>query len=146
MLAYEVGYRIQPTKRLSFDIATFYNVYDGITNDVRDETFKNVYDGETYGIENTVNWAVSDRWKLARGYTYFHENLFSSGKSSFLADDPHNQFNIRSLINLPYRTELDTALFYVDGFLPMRNMGFPNISALTCASAGTSQKTLRQAW
>ena len=116
LLAYEIGYRIQPTKRLSFDIATFYNVYDGIINDVRDETFENVYDGETYGIENTVNWAAFDRWKLAGGYTYFHENIFSSSKSSFLADDPHNQFNIRSLLNLPYRMELDTALFYVDGF------------------------------
>ena len=46
-----------------------------VFSDVSDETFENVYDGETYGIENTVNWAAFDRWKLAGGYTYFHENL-----------------------------------------------------------------------
>lgn len=115
LLAHEVGYRIQFNKRLSLDIATFYNFYDSLINNVSKETFENVYKGETYGVETTINWNVIDRWKLITGYTYFRENFFDYSDTEFYADDPRNQFNIRSLLNLPYHTEFDTTLYYVDG-------------------------------
>ena len=118
LLSYEIGYRIQLNKRLSLDVATFYNIYDDLINNVNNETFENVYNGETYGIETTVNWNVTDRWKLVPGYTCFRENFFGYNGSEFYADDPRNQFNIRSLLNLPHHTEFDTTLYYVDGINP----------------------------
>lgn len=30
LIAYELGYRIEPTRQLSIDVATFYNVYDDL--------------------------------------------------------------------------------------------------------------------
>lgn len=115
LLAYEAGYRIQLNKRLSLDIATFYNVYDNLINDVNDTTFENVYKSETYGVETTINWNVIDPWKLTAGHTCFRENFFGFSGTEFYADDPRNQWNIRSLINLPHHTEFDTTLYYVDG-------------------------------
>ncbi len=115
LLAYEIGYRIQFSKKLSLDIATFYNMYDSIINDVNDETFENIFDVESYGIETTLNWQITNQWRLVQSYTYFDIDSTNFTSTDPLSD-PHSQFNIRSLLNLPHNMELDAALFYVDSF------------------------------
>lgn len=116
LLAYEIGYRIQFTKKLSLDAAVFYNIYDDIIHDVNNETFKNVFNTKTYGAETTVNWTVTDPWRLSASYAYFDVDSTNYEVATEPQSDPHSQFNIRSLLNLPYNVELDAALFYVDSF------------------------------
>ncbi len=85
LIAYEFGYRFQPTKSLSVDIATFYNVYDDLrttenvtpfidpvnsTNTIIPIIFDNKMDGETFGLEILTTWNVTDSWKLTAGYTF----------------------------------------------------------------------------
>src|SRR5206468_3937894 len=88
LVAYEAGYRIEPTKRFSFEFATFYNVYHRILNyeagPVRFEAdpapshlllplnFENSLAGETWGTETSVQWRMTDRWKLSASHTWLH--------------------------------------------------------------------------
>lgn len=127
LFSLEAGYRIRPTKRLSLDITTFYNLYDKLINAVFDtgffiqDTFANAFSGETYGIEAMASWNATESWELIAGYTYFeemnfqaHEDIGDIDAEELIGGNPHNQFNVRSLLDLPCNLQLDTALFYVD--------------------------------
>ncbi len=135
LLAYELGYRLQPSERFFLDIATFYNVYDYLSSHepqlpsfqpgpppslLLTQPFSNNAHGETYGVEAALNWNVTPWWKVAAGYTWFDSRFRRnpSNKNGALVsnegDDPHHQFNFRSYINLSWRLEFDTMFNYVD--------------------------------
>lgn len=141
LIAYELGYRLQPLESLFLDFATFYNVYDHLSSleplapsfnpgpppFLRlAQRFNNKAHGETYGIEVAANWTVTPWWKLGAGYTWFDSRLHSdSSKPDMIVaqdegNDPHNQLNFRSYINLPWRVEFDTMLSYVDNLPNLR--------------------------
>lgn len=142
LLAYELGYRLQPSERFFLDVATFYNVYDNLStleplppsfqpgpppHLLLGQRFDNKAHGETYGIEAAVNWNVTSWWKVAAGYTWFDSRFRRDPSSqngalySNEGNDPHHQFNFRSYINLPWRLEFDTMFNYVDN-LPDLNI------------------------
>ena len=138
IFACEFGYRFLPTDRFSIDIAAFYNVYDNLkTNESKDRFSENGYlvipsqmenrmDGETYGVEVTTNWDVTERWSLTASYSYFQIQLHLDASSRSTEDDtyegssPHNQLCLKSELNLPYNLEFDQLLYYVD------NLSFQN--------------------
>ncbi|MDH3446311.1 MAG: TonB-dependent receptor plug domain-containing protein, partial [Deltaproteobacteria bacterium] len=80
LVAYELGYRGQLTKRLSLDVATFYNVYNDLHASQQGTPFVepdplpahltlpfrlvNKMDGEAFGIEASAKWNATDYWKL----------------------------------------------------------------------------------
>lgn len=134
LLAYEVGYRVQPAQRISLDVAAFYNRYRHLlsyspiltptsgplpqailltSNDVR---------GQTYGGEFTAAYAVSSFWNLQGSYSLFYGewgagpgernavNVFLPGQT------PRHQFQIRSGFTPLSSLEFDTNLFYVSGW------------------------------
>ena len=130
VIAYEVGYRIKPSKQSSIDVATFYNNYNNL------RTFENINGsptasnkgyGETYGFEINGKWQVFDAWRLEASYDLLKVKLHLNKDSNesltaFNADplersegySPKNQFRIRSLLNLTTKIEFDNMLFYVD--------------------------------
>jgi iron complex outermembrane recepter protein len=124
VIAYELGYRVSPSKMLSLDFATFYNVYDDLVTAERiagdGDTYDNKMHGETYGGEVTANWAVADYWRLSPGYTFtimqLHLDRSSTPASPESEEDnvPQNQVQLRSYLDLPHNLELDTAVYYVD--------------------------------
>lgn len=139
LLAHEFGYRVRPTDRLSFDATTFYNTYRSLfsvdtgspffesspspPHIVVPMVFANSKHGNTYGAEIAANMNMTDRWKLAAGYTWFHMRLShdqSSTESSMLnpeGSSPHNQYQLRSYLDMRNGFELDAAMYYV-GSLP----------------------------
>lgn len=82
LVAYEIGYRVQPHRRLTLDVAAFYNVYDRLkttdvqglsvtaTNEVLGLLLGNNLAGETYGVEITSRWQPTDWWRLEMTYSY----------------------------------------------------------------------------
>ena len=136
LTAYELGYRIQPAERLSFDVATHYNVYDQLIAPVQGTpyfvpptgpvivplTFQNNTHADTYGAEISGEWRVTDNWKLVASYTFLHERLNPQPDYN---NDPQNQFQIRSYLDLPHNIELDGAVYYVDCIHPL--LGNPTI-------------------
>ncbi|MDA7510977.1 TonB-dependent receptor, partial [Verrucomicrobia bacterium] len=87
MMAYEVGYRMQQNERLSWDIATFYNVYDRLqTREISFPTLvggfpvfpvtaANKMQGESYGVEIALNWHLTDWWRIKPSYSFLEINV-----------------------------------------------------------------------
>ena len=136
LLAYELGYRVKPSKPLSLDATAFYDVYDHLRNFTQGApqfvstpapphvliplTIDNSMSGETYGTEFLAEWRATDDWKLVASYTllqmHVHPNI--AGRS-FSDDSPQNQFQVRSYLNLPHNFELNGAVYYVDQIKPV---------------------------
>jgi len=133
--AYELGYRAQPHRKLSLDIAAFYNVYDRLTSIepglpffetdplprhlVVPNYYGNLLRGETYGLEAAVNLDITRRWKLHGSYSFLrmqlHRDATSRDVTSAAAEgnSPQHQFQLHSNVNLWRNFDLDTALYHV---------------------------------
>lgn len=139
LLAYEIGYRVQPHARVSLDLAGFYNVYDRLRTAEPNGGFTlasslaNRLEGETYGLEVAARWQVTDWWRLQPTYSLLqmelHRDANSQDSAAELAegDSPQNQFSLRSSMDLPGRIELDCWLRYVDS---LGNLNVPSYMTL----------------
>jgi iron complex outermembrane receptor protein len=134
LLAYELGYRVWPSDRLSLDMAAFYNDYDDERGAAPGLPFlagspegyhltvplliDNVGTGHSYGFELAAEWRPLDRWRLQLAYSYFHSNLtlaFPNNPVSFSNETtPQNQLSLRSAFDLRDDLELDLWLRYTD--------------------------------
>lgn len=131
VIAYELGWRFQPIKKVSISVSTFYNSYDYIRSAEPGHsvippypiTFGNGVKGETYGVEVSANAQVTTWWSLRGGYTFLRKNLWDKEGSKDLnnataeSDDPMHQFLIQSNMQLPKHFQFGTVLRYV-GELP----------------------------
>jgi iron complex outermembrane recepter protein len=130
LTSYELGYRIEPTKRLSFDLASFYNVYDGLVGYAQgtprfemDPTphvliplpAKNSQSAQTYGAELSARWQVMDHWRLAASYSWLRMHVKPDPRDE--KNSPQHQFQIRSSVDLPHHFEVNGALYFVDSIL-----------------------------
>jgi iron complex outermembrane receptor protein len=136
LVAYEVGYRIQPTKKLFFDAAAFYNVYDGLSGSatqppafsfdpatgapylaVNSVSF-NGLNGETYGGELAATYQALENWRIHANYSFIeiqlHQRTLTPVSESDEHATPQNQFSIRNTIDLPFNLQLDGTVRYID--------------------------------
>ncbi|CAI2717219.1 TonB-dependent receptor plug domain-containing protein [Nitrospina watsonii] len=136
LLAFELGYRVQPQPSLWIDIATFMNFYENLrtleqgaafveptpapAHAVVPFLFRNRKSGYTYGVETALNWSPLDWWRFKTAFTWFDMNLKlePGSRDAVLSQeehvDPAYQFNLRSHIDLPHKFEFDQMLYYVD--------------------------------
>jgi iron complex outermembrane receptor protein len=139
LLAYQVGYRAQVNKRLSFDVAGFSNFYSNVQTTESGDSFFSATPGPphlvipltfneeahawTYGGEVFANWNVTKRWRISPGYAFIHlearpdPNSNDATVTQLGGSTPHHKFEIRSLLNLPHNLDLDSAFYHV-GSLP----------------------------
>ncbi len=139
LIAYELGYRIEPTKQLSFDLAGFYNRYDKLlrfvpgtnfsqgTFMVFPQTLQNSGSAETFGTELSVQWKVTDEWRLLAGYSWEEVNLNPNDRA--FQGNPEQQFQLRSYLDLPWHLEFNTAVYYVDRQTAEAGLGTETIPA-----------------
>jgi iron complex outermembrane receptor protein len=126
LLAYELGYRIQPYQRLSLSLATFYNAYNNLRSIEQVNpparlpvVIGNGLKGESYGAEFTGDYRVAERWRLRAGYTelQIHIRLKPGSTDTTLGSgeshDANRQFFLRSSLDLPRHIELDSTFRYV---------------------------------
>ncbi len=123
LIAYELGYRIQPTASLAFDLAGFYNEYDnliyvkyGTPTTFLPITTDNSDGGTSLGGELSAQWNVSKQWQLAGAYSYI-DLTFDKKNSvafSYVGKHPKHQFNVRSTYLFNQNLEMSNALYYVD--------------------------------
>ncbi|HEX3624195.1 MAG TPA: TonB-dependent receptor [Verrucomicrobiae bacterium] len=127
MIAYEIGYRAQPIKNLSFDVDAYWNHY----NDLRSEApvsqtvvyLANNIHGNAYGGEISLTWRILDWWRLQPSYSYLKTSLHVNTVNGYTdnysvgldeGSSPQHQFMIRSSMDLPHDITFDTALRFVD--------------------------------
>ena len=149
LLAYELGYRVQATKNLSLDIATFYNNYSNLrtaepgapypegspapTDFVIPFVAGNKMSGGTYGVELFADWKVVPKWRLVGSYSYLqmdiHKNIDSQDPTpdNPNGSSPRHQWYLRSSVDLPKHFEQDTTLRFVD---QLPSLGLPSYYSL----------------
>jgi iron complex outermembrane receptor protein len=134
VLAYELGYRIQATDRLSMDIAAFYNRYNDLLtlegsssfveppgNTIFPLLIDNKMKAEVYGVEVASDWRWLDWWRLRFSFAHLQLNLSKKAGSADISTErstegasPHNQVGLMSFIDLPANLQLDGVFRYVD--------------------------------
>jgi iron complex outermembrane receptor protein len=128
LLAYELGYRLQPIEQLKLDLTAFYNDYDHLRTlepilpgPVSPSRVANKLFGETYGTELSATAQVTKRWRLQGSYSYLEAQLHRESNSHDTSTErisegssPHHQFFIRSRLDLGWNIRLDSTLRYVD--------------------------------
>jgi iron complex outermembrane recepter protein len=144
VLAYEAGQRVQAAKRLSFDVSTFYNIYQhlsSLTTGAPSLAFSsgvpyleipalygNQRFGESYGAELATTWNATNRWRLTGGYswlrvaTHSRPGDLSLDEARTSSATPHHQWNLRSNFDLTRTIQIDTALYY---YAAMPQTGIP---------------------
>lgn len=147
LLSYQLGYRAQARRTLSFDIATFLNFYHRLQSNEPGIPFvtstpppmhtvfpvKSTEDahGRTYGLEIFANWDITRRWRISPGLTFRRMHIAPDDSRQDPAvgggsgDTPNQKYEIRSLLSLPHKLEWDTMLYHVDS-LP--DQGIPGYS------------------
>jgi len=130
LMAYELGYRIQPTKKLTIDVAAFYNDYDDLTTVqpsglpyasgpvvVVPTSFLNGVQGHTYGGEATVTVSPYDNLRVTLGYAlmfYDLESDFAGAAEGFENSTPRHQVLARVAYDLSEQWRFDVTTRYVD--------------------------------
>jgi iron complex outermembrane recepter protein len=130
--SYELGYRVRPHKRLSLDVAGFFNVFDGLRAWVQEppvfsatpsphviasSTAENAKNGYSYGTEISADWAVTDFWRLHASYTWIDFDI-DWVRSPGSPSTPEQQAQLRSYFELPHNLELIGAVYFVDQIMP----------------------------
>ena len=131
LIAYELGYRVKPTQKVSIDSTAFINDYTKLITYEPGTPYvvpggmyfpyllSNLGAGRAYGFETSAKWEVTSRWNLLANYSYINL-LLDQGASqdpTFLQKDgevPHHQFMLRSQLFLPHDVQLVNAVYYVD--------------------------------
>jgi iron complex outermembrane receptor protein len=134
LTSFELGYRVQPAKTLSFDVATFFNRYDHMhstdplpTSIVPTPTphvlvplgAGNNISGETFGAELAANWQVNSKWRLSGSYSFaqfqFHtKGLDPTTEAGDENSSPRNQFQLHSYYDILRNLQLNSSLYYAE--------------------------------
>ena len=124
VIAYELGYRIKPSRTSLIDVATFYNDYSRLlTFNGTPATVSNLGEGKSYGTEVTAKWQAMAGWRLEVGYDFLKLDLKNNNVANEKVDaaisqaegqSPNNQFRLRSNYNITPKIEFDNMFYYVD--------------------------------
>jgi iron complex outermembrane receptor protein len=126
VIAFELGYRGQPTANTSVSISFFYNIYDGLRTTEPDPlTFlpvrlANGLKGHSYGLEAWASHQAAAWWRLSAGVSTLHK-AFTVKKGHVdlqngisLGNDPDFQLLLRSQADLTRTLQFDLSLRGVD--------------------------------
>jgi len=125
VVAFEFGYRSQPVRRLSLDLATFVNVYDRLRSLELQPASSSILllnnlNAKTYGGELAVTYDVLERLRFTTGYSYLGKRLtLDPGHRDFFngtieGNDPKHQFLVHGSADLGRGVEWDSTLRFVD--------------------------------
>jgi len=118
---YELGYRTQPVASFTYSATAFLHDWDNLRSGQRPPhaQVQNMIEGRTYGVEGWAAWQVTSAWRLSGGATTLRKDLHLKPGSTDpagpknLGNDPDDQWQLRSALNLPYRQKLDAAVRHV---------------------------------
>ena len=134
--AYELGYRIQASRRLNVDLAAFYNDYTnlisvsgvnqfipGVPFGEAMTPFSNIFKGQTYGGEASATLSPADGWKVTAGYSLLFVHIQGPAVTSravLAGSSPKSQVSLRSAYDFTKRASFDAQLRYVSAiqFVP----------------------------
>lgn len=156
LLAYEVGYRVEPLNRLTFDIAAYYNVYSRLrvasgnidfTKPENRLSVSNDMHGHSFGTEVSAEWSPLAWWRLQAAYSYQNLKMYLDNGTvdpvnmgNAEKSTPKNQLSLRSGFDLGKKVTLDLWLRGVDRIEQVNEM------SQTVSVPGYVTMDLRMAW
>ncbi len=140
VIAYELGYRAQPTERFSIDVTAFVDTYHNLESTeplpsfmdtgsvppllVFPKLLDNKLHGTTDGVEAFIKWKVLNRWTISPGYSFLQMHLHTDSTSldtTSVVDaegsNPRHQAQFRSHLELWRGFAWDANAYFV-GRLP----------------------------
>jgi iron complex outermembrane recepter protein len=163
LVAYEAGYRTMVSKRLSIDLAAYFDDWSKLQStepsasffenqplpphEVQTLTYQNLIHGESHGIEITANWKVADWWSLSSGIAIAREHFHNDPQSTdtqtirFLeGNSPDFPIQLRSHIDLRPSLAWDASAYFVDALDNQGPLGNVNIPSYTRLDTGLTWK------
>ena len=129
LTSWELGYRAQPSRVVSFDTTGFIHTFDDLRSQEAPLTgavpliVGNTLKDKSYGAELGVGMQPIAAWRMHASYTYLNTTIERAPGSRDVsgglneANDPHHLFTLRSTLDLPRHIEADAWLRGV-GALP----------------------------
>jgi iron complex outermembrane recepter protein len=151
LIAYELGYRYQPTRKISFDWTTFYNHYSDLRSEenlapfletvpgpahlVIPAMYDNKLYGKSFGAEIATTWMAAKDWKLLATYSWLDMSLKPRDGSSDISfvevetSTPRHQASVHSSYNLTRQIENDTSIRFVDRLVTQGTPGYTELNS-----------------
>lgn len=154
LIAYEAGYRTMLSRRVSIDLAAYFNDWDNAqttepfstffepnpppAHQVQTLMFENLMHGETHGFEIAVNWKVTDHWSLFPAFAFANEHMHTAPNSQDTLTGPFvegaapdHMAQLRSHFDLLRTLAWDASAYYVDPLTDQGPSGNVRIPAYT---------------
>jgi iron complex outermembrane receptor protein len=153
LTAWELGYRATVGHSLSIDLSTYYNndsnqqttepstpffeTMPAPPHLVIPTTYENLMHGESYGLEISANWKITDRWILSPGYAFEQirmrldptsQDTVSVGLAE--GSSPAHSAQLRSHLVLPHNWAWDASAYFVG------RLSDPQVPAYTRVDTG----------
>ncbi len=142
LIAYELGYRVQPLSPLSLAVATYYHDYHDLRSLEQVSppapfpvVIANGLEGKSYGAELTADYRVTDNWRLRAGYTEVRIDIdpkpgsTDTTQGSTESHDSKHHFSLRSLLDLPGNWAFDSGFRYVSDIENQQVPGYSELDA-----------------
>jgi iron complex outermembrane receptor protein len=134
LIAFEAGYRGQPSDLLTFSVSVFFNLYDDIrtteaTGNPLPIQLRNGLQGHSYGLEAWGSLQVASWWRFSLGLATLWKNFeLEAGRVDLaqrdaLGHDPNYQLLGRSHMNLTDRLDLNAGLRWIGPLEPFAEPG-----------------------
>ena len=163
LIAYEAGYRTMLSKRLSLDVAAYFDDWHNLqttepsgsffettplpAHEVQTLLYENLIHGENHGIEITANWKVTDRWSISAGFAPELAHMHTDPKSTdtqtvqFLeGSTPNWPIQLRSHFDLRRRLEWDVFTYFVNSLADQGASSNVKIPSYTRLDTGLTWK------
>jgi iron complex outermembrane receptor protein len=135
---FEVGYRGQPTKRMSYSITGFHTIYDHLRTLETSASqtylyFANEMEGKSDGIETWGSYQITKHWRASAGFSALRERLQlkpgsnDAGAVGTAGQNPAHSWLLRSSLDLAPQADLDVIVRHVAA---LSNPTVPKYTAL----------------
>ena len=139
-LSYELGYRTHPHDRVSLSASTFYTDYTNLRSLEQVNppnpfpiVVGNGLKGNSYGIELTADYQISNWWRVRGGFTEMRLHIRPQATStdrtngSGESHDPNRHFILRSSLEPISNFQIDSTFRYVSEIVNQRLPGYAEL-------------------
>lgn len=107
--AYEIGWRNRPNENFLIELSSYYyNTKDAVLSSDSQTSAYEAKDAKSYGGELSIDWEISNAWRLKGGYSLARGEV--EGERAY--DFPEQTASLRSVLKFSDNLTFSQSLFY----------------------------------